>query len=431
MMSRTKLFNICIVFCMVLNMVPLAQSSSNSSLESRILYVGGSGPGNYSSIKNAIKDASDGDTIFVYHGIYPGHIRIYKSISLIGENMYTTVINNGGEAGDIIEITADNVHVSGFTLRNGGQGHDYPNDAALKINQSNNNLIENLYCLQINYGIWALYSENNTIRNNTLHCLYDNIWLFATKKCQVYNNNMNEASLVLDGKCLEDFQHNVSNNIVNGKPVYYYRDTSGLTVPQDAGQVILVNCTGFVIENLNLHHVTDGIELFFSGCNTIKNNYIHDNIDFGIRLAYSRGNAIIQNEIVDNPIAIGFMSGGIWIENFGGHCYHDLIRENTIKDSWYQGLRFDHAYYTTVSKNNFINNGHKSENSGSHVYFLNSFECQYFDNYWDDWIGLKHPKLSFLPKLLRGQRNMFWLFPLRTMPWFALDRSPQNATISL
>ena len=34
------------------------------------LYVGGTGPGNYTSIQNAVDNASDGDTVFVYDGTY-------------------------------------------------------------------------------------------------------------------------------------------------------------------------------------------------------------------------------------------------------------------------------------------------------------------------------------------------------------------------
>ena len=33
-------------------------------------YVGGSGPGNYTDIQDAIDNASDGDTVFVYNGTY-------------------------------------------------------------------------------------------------------------------------------------------------------------------------------------------------------------------------------------------------------------------------------------------------------------------------------------------------------------------------
>ena len=42
----------------------------NSSSEK--LYVGGNGTGNYSSIQEAINNASDTATIFVYAGIYYG-----------------------------------------------------------------------------------------------------------------------------------------------------------------------------------------------------------------------------------------------------------------------------------------------------------------------------------------------------------------------
>ena len=42
---------------------PLIVSRGNT------LYVGGSGPGNYTKIQDAIDNTSDGDTVFVYKGI--------------------------------------------------------------------------------------------------------------------------------------------------------------------------------------------------------------------------------------------------------------------------------------------------------------------------------------------------------------------------
>jgi hypothetical protein len=33
------------------------------------LYVGGSGPGNFTKIQDAVDNASDGDTVFVYDGL--------------------------------------------------------------------------------------------------------------------------------------------------------------------------------------------------------------------------------------------------------------------------------------------------------------------------------------------------------------------------
>ena len=59
------------------------------------LYVGGSGPNNYTSIQDAIDNASDGDTIYVYSGIYYENVVINKRINLIGEDRNGTIIDGG------------------------------------------------------------------------------------------------------------------------------------------------------------------------------------------------------------------------------------------------------------------------------------------------------------------------------------------------
>ncbi len=83
------------------------------------LYVGGSGPGNYTRIQDAIDNASDEDTVFVYDDSSPYYenLIINKSVNLIGENKINTVIL--GEQSDItIQIISDNVNVSGFNIKN-------------------------------------------------------------------------------------------------------------------------------------------------------------------------------------------------------------------------------------------------------------------------------------------------------------------------
>ena len=59
------------------------------------LYVGGSGPNNYTKIQDAIDDAEDGDTIFVYDDSSPylEDFVIYKSVTLMGENRNTTILD--------------------------------------------------------------------------------------------------------------------------------------------------------------------------------------------------------------------------------------------------------------------------------------------------------------------------------------------------
>jgi hypothetical protein len=81
-------------------------------------YVGGSGPGNYSIIQDAVDNASDGDTVFVYDysSPYRENILIDKNLKVVGENRNTTIIisDNHSEA---VNITGAGVILSNFTFR--------------------------------------------------------------------------------------------------------------------------------------------------------------------------------------------------------------------------------------------------------------------------------------------------------------------------
>ena len=83
------------------------------------LYVGGSGPGNYSKIQDAIDNASDGDTVYVYSGTYPmSGIYIEKAIRLIGENRNTTIVESSLNVEVYIKPHSHNVAISNFTFQN-------------------------------------------------------------------------------------------------------------------------------------------------------------------------------------------------------------------------------------------------------------------------------------------------------------------------
>jgi parallel beta-helix repeat protein len=67
------------------------------------------------TIQAAINNASSGDTILVASGTYHENLIINKSLSIVGENRTTTIID--GDGGDYaILITSDNVTVESFTI---------------------------------------------------------------------------------------------------------------------------------------------------------------------------------------------------------------------------------------------------------------------------------------------------------------------------
>ena len=135
----------------------------NYNLKGDILYVGGSGSGNYSSIKAAIDNASSGDTVFVFNHSSPyfENIIINESINFEGENKESTVINGGWE-GDVVNISADHVKITGFTIRYSGSYN-----AGIKIHTSYN-VIEDNILLRNSDGICIKSSHDNIITGNII-----------------------------------------------------------------------------------------------------------------------------------------------------------------------------------------------------------------------------------------------------------------------
>jgi len=72
-------------------------------------------PGEGTPIQDAIDDAEAGDTIYVHAGTYVENLVVRKSLTLVGENRSTTVIDGDGSA-DIIRVRADGCTISGFTI---------------------------------------------------------------------------------------------------------------------------------------------------------------------------------------------------------------------------------------------------------------------------------------------------------------------------
>jgi len=121
-----KQLSIGIVVLFVLGSVLTVNAHDNKIAVSSLgdtLYVGGSGPGNYSTIWEAVINTSNGDTVFVYDysSPYYEHVTIYNQINLIGENKETTIIDGNG-TGNVLSVAADWVTISSFTIQNGVNG---------------------------------------------------------------------------------------------------------------------------------------------------------------------------------------------------------------------------------------------------------------------------------------------------------------------
>lgn len=130
---------------------------------------------NYTTIQEAINDSEtqNGHVIFCEEGTYPERLIVNKSISLIGEERNTTIVDGNG-TGTVIQISTSNVSIANFTIRNAGKvwyGGGYP-DSCLRgnnvkyINVKNNTLTDAAVCAWF-YSSLFVNITNNIVFNAT------------------------------------------------------------------------------------------------------------------------------------------------------------------------------------------------------------------------------------------------------------------------
>jgi len=258
-LCKKSLAIVIILLIIAMNTIP-STASRTQVHDGNTLYVGGGGLGNYSNVQEAIDDAENGDTIFVFDDSSPynENIVIDKSINLFGENRETTIID-GGSSGNVVFILGDCVNISGFTIQNSGNGesdagiHLWSNDSTISGNIMDNNF----------YGIYQFHSTRNIIVEN-----------------DVTNNN--NCGIVLIGSTLTS----VSDNYVNGQPF------NGIGLGQGSEK-------NTISRNTIINNAYSGIRVISSLDNTILENLLEGNL-VGVRLEYSSDNNIIRNTFLES-----------------------------------------------------------------------------------------------------------------------------------
>ena len=200
------------------NIIPMtAQDGEKPSLltsKGYWLYVGGNGPGNYTTIQSAIEAASPGDTIFVYSGTYNESIIINKKqLTLIGQDKNTTLINfDPNYQISQITINANNCSIENLQIVILGNHSVIPQGIIIN---SNYNTIKNNIIINVTDGIDLSESESNTIihneiKNNSIGIdasgsTYNNI------SKNVFSNNAHYNIFLSTGSD----NNNVSSNMMN------------------------------------------------------------------------------------------------------------------------------------------------------------------------------------------------------------------------
>ena len=195
-------------------------------------------PDDYPTIQEAINMASPGDTIFVRAGIYYENVVVNKTVSLVGEDKETTIIDAGRGFG--VKVVANDTRVSGFTVYN---STGYWPDGAIVI-RGFDNVISNNIVIDSRTGIVLWSGGNNTLEDNMIvGNLPTSIGLVIGRSG---NNIFRNNALVNNSYCnlmlseVAYFPWYVQNidisNTVNGKPIVYLFEKQNMTISPDTSQ---------------------------------------------------------------------------------------------------------------------------------------------------------------------------------------------------
>jgi len=330
----------------------------STSLNASVLEVGQSK--SYQSISVAITYAGPGDTVMVYKGHYSeGTIEIKIPIVLIG---ISNPVLDGENKYSILQVLADNVVIKGFTFKDVGASY-VEERAAIRI-------FKRTHCI---------------IEANNLENTFFGIYLERCRDCIIRNNT-------IIGKAVSEMN---SGNAIH---LWY--------------------CKNILVIGNHVEGHRDGIYLEFVDNSTVKNNYVVDNLRYGLHFMFSDNDLYLNNKFVSNGagVAVMFsktirMTGNEFSDNWGSSSYGLLLKD--ISDSEITlnhfisntiGIYGEGVIRTNITSNDFIRNGWALKILGSctdnHInrnnFLSNTFDVatnssrnnnDYDGNFWSDNSG--------------------------------------------
>ncbi|DAC72334.1 MAG TPA: hypothetical protein DSN98_05580 [Thermoplasmata archaeon] len=253
----------------------------------------------YRFINDGILHATDGDTVYVFNGLYNETVRINKSIYIRGQEQENTIID-GQNNRSVITVTADNAYIRRFTVRNSG---GFREDAGIKI-AANATKISECTIYRAHAGLSVQSTSDTVITNCRFHTNGYGIMVSSSAfvtidYCTFYHNGV--GAYLSETHCIT-INHSYTDT--NGIGFFCER-SSQIQISESAardnddneGGMFFSDCAFINIINCILNHNGVGVNLLNSTSSFIDHCNFSLNTHFACRFKESASGIVLTNNI--------------------------------------------------------------------------------------------------------------------------------------
>ena len=319
-------------------------------------------------LRALIADAPPGSTLRVPAGVHPGPIVIDKPLTLIAEP--GAIIDAGG-AGDAVRITAPDVTLRGFIIRNTGDSLDREN-AAINATKAPHAVITNNVLINVLFGIYLRECPGSVVRDNTiggktldLARRGDGVRLWQSDDCLIESNTIHDGRDAV--MWFSDRTRILRNTVIRGRYGlhFMYSDDN-------------------VLEDNDLSHNSVGAFLMYSKNLTLRRNRFVDNrgpSGFGVGLKDVDGLIAEDNLFAANRV-------GVQLDNSPSSVdIRHLFRRNVFAYNDQGVALMPNIERNDFTDNAFIDNAEQVAILGGGVLRDDRFTVDGRGNYWSNYAG--------------------------------------------
>ncbi len=261
----------------------------------------------YRYINDGILHAIDGDTVYVFSGLYNETIFINKSISIRGQQQDSTIID-GHNNGSVITVSSEQVTIRRFTIRNSG---GYQGNAGIAVLADTTTIME-CTVYRARTGISVQNSSETTITSSRFHTngfgIFSLSSVFVTiDDCIFYHNGA--GVYLYNTSCVT-----ISNSYTDTNGIGFLCERSShIEISKSAardnddneGGMFFVDCQYINILNCYLSHNGVGVNLVNSSACYIDSCNFSLNTHFSCKLKKSVSSIFLTNCIFTKNLRYG------------------------------------------------------------------------------------------------------------------------------